>query len=139
MDAETFKTRFAEAFAERMTAFADELSDTIVDLISDEDDDAVDDASKGRKDERSAPAPSAAATAAKLRSIEAACKRNGRHADFKDLKESGASLEELRALAISAVRTSEVEIDTTQKPASGKRGGGLVSFSDSAKTGKAAK
>ena len=142
VDAETFRTRFAETFAERMTAFADELADSIVTLISEDDGAGDETAAPAKKGERSAetpPAPSAAAQAAQIRSLREACKRNGREAEFKALADSGADIAELRSLLVASIRTSAEEIDTTQKPASGKRGGGLVAFSETARGGKAAK
>lgn len=135
MDAETFKTRMAEIF--------DGLTDQIVELITEGDETEIEAAPKGKKaDERSAeapPAPSAAAQAAQIRSLREACKRNGREAEFKALEASGADISELRSLLVASIRTSAEEIDTTQKPASGKRGGGLVAFSETARGGKAAK
>ena len=133
MDAETFKTRMAEIF--------DGLTDQIVELIT-EDDGAGENETKPGKTERSAdaaPAPSAAAQAAQIRSLREACKRNGRASEFEALEKSGADIAELRSLLVASIRTSAEEIDTTQKPASGKRGGGLVAFSETARGGKAGK
>lgn len=134
VDAETFRTRMAELFAG--------VTDQMIELITEGDDDQTETETKPGKTERSAetpPAPSAAAQAAQIRSLREACKRNGREAEFKALADSGADIAELRSLLVASIRTSAEEIDTTQKPASGKRGGGLVAFSETARGGKAAK
>ena len=115
MDAETFKTRFTEAFSTAVADLADTLSDQIVEMISGEETEA-----EGEPKERQAPA-AAKRDAGQLKALREACKKNGRSAEFDALEKSGAEISELRSLLVASIRTSDVEIDSTQKPSAGAR------------------